>query len=216
MTLTARGILDTAANLGYRYDDAGSPSAATPAVATTPAPRDEALTARETLDALERLAVLSDTGLRALDLGPQGGALRGRLSEDGVALLSAPAAEENPARLSLVLADVELVAPGAYFAVYLNLPPGAAPDHTSLYYVGNLALFGSAQHTAHAAHAAPDTPGSEIMFDVTDTVRALQERGEWGDEFTLTFFRDGQSAAAPAPYEPSMFLRVGRALLLQF
>jgi alpha-glucosidase (family GH31 glycosyl hydrolase) len=51
---------------------------------------------------------------------------------------------------------------------------------------------------------------------VTDTVRALQERGEWSDEFTLTFFRDGQSAGAAAPTEPPVFLRVGRALLMQF
>jgi tyrosinase len=106
---------------------------------------------------------------------------------------------------------VQLVQPGAAFAVYLNLPPGAAPDATSRYYVGNLALFGPAAHAAHAAHG---TPGSEVLFDVTETVRALQERGEWGDEFTLTFVRHTRSA--PAPTEPAVFLRVGRVLLMQY
>ena len=213
VTLTARDILDTVTNLGYRYDDAGSTPPAGQAVAATPAASDEALPASQALDAMERLAVLSDTGLRAMNLGPQGGAMHGQLSEDGVALLRAPAPGESPTRLGLVLADVQLVQPGAYFAVYLNLPPGAKPDAKSLYYVGNIALFGPAQHAAHAAHG---TPGSEFMFDVTDTVRALQERGEWRDDFTLTFVRNNRSPSAPAPNEPSVFLQVGRILLIQF
>jgi tyrosinase len=216
VTLTAQDILDTTAALGYRYDDAGSTRPSAQAVAATRAASDEAMTASQELEAMERLEVLSDTGLRAVDLGPQGGEMHGRLSEDGVALMSAPATGESPTRLGLVIADVQLVRPGAYFAVYLNLPKGAAPDFTSIYYVGNIALLGSAQHAAHAAHAAHGTQGSEFMFDVTDTVRALQERGEWRDEFTLTFFRDGQSASAPAPNEPPVFLRVGRTLLIQF
>ena len=164
----------------------------------------------EALAAMERREVLSDTGLRVVNLGPQGGELHVKLSEDGVALLRAPATGESPRRLGLVIADVQLVHPDAYFAVYLNLPKGTAPDFTSIYYVGNIALFGPAQHTAHG------TPGSEFMFDVTDTVRALQERGKWRDDFTLTFVRDGQRAAAPAPNEPPVFLRVGRILLIQF
>ena len=167
----------------------------------------------EALAAMERREVLSDTGRRVVDLGPQGGELHVKLSEDGVALLRAPATGESPRRLGLVIADVQLVHPGAYFAVYLNLPPGAEPDAKSLYYVGNIALFGPAQHAAHAAHG---TPGSEFMFDVTDTVRALQERGEWRDDFTLTFVRNNRSPSAPAPNEPSVFLQVGRILLIQF
>jgi hypothetical protein len=65
-------------------------------------------------------------------------------------------------------------------------------------------------------HAEDGTPGSEVLFDVTDTVRALQGRGEWRDEFTLTFVRDGARAAAPAPTDPSVFLRVGRVRLIQY
>jgi tyrosinase len=216
VALTARNILDTATQLGYRYDDAGSARPATPTVAATRAVRDEALGVSQALDAIAQIVVLSDTGLRAVDLGPQGGELSVRLSEDGVALLSAPAPGAPPPRLGLILADVQLVQPGAYFAVYLNPPQGAEPDAQSHYYIGNLALFGTAQHAQHTAHTAHGTSGSEFMFDVTDAVRALQQRGEWRDPFTLTFFRDGKSAAAPAPHEPPVFLRVGRVLLMQF
>jgi tyrosinase len=211
VTLTARDILDTATQLGYRYDDASSLPPAGPAVAATQGASDEGLPASQALEALERLAVLSDSGLQAVDLGPQGGAVHGQLSEDGGALLRAPATGTSPARLGLVLADVQLVKPGASFAVYLNLPAGAAPDATSRYYVGNLALFGAAPHGEHAAHGLQ---GSEVLFDVTDTVRALQERGEWRDDFTLTFVRHTRSA--PTPTEPPVFLRVGRVLLMQF
>jgi tyrosinase len=211
VTITGQQILTTA-TLGYRYDDVGSPPPAPQAVAAPPAARDEAREVSQALATIERLAVLSDTGLQAVDFGPQGGALQVRLSEDGGALLSAAATGESPPRLSLVLADVQLVSPGAYFAVYLNLPPGTAPDAMSIYYVGNLALFGAAQHAQHAAHGMP---GREFMFDVTDTVRALQAQGEWRDEFTLTFFRNNRRAAAPAPTEPPGFLRIGRVLLMQ-
>jgi len=211
--LTAQDILDTATQLGYRYDDAGSTPPASQAVAAARAVSDEAPTASEALDAIERLAVLGDTGQGAVDLGPQGGVMQVRLSEDGVALLSAPVTGASPPRLSLVLADVQLVQPGAYFAVYLNLPLGAEPDAKSLYYVGNIALFGSAQHAQHAQHGMP---GREFMFDVTATVRALQEQGAWRDDFTLTFFRNNRSATAPGPHEPPVFLRVGRVLLMQF
>jgi hypothetical protein len=151
-----------------------------------------------------------------VELGPQGGTLASRLSEDGVAQLRASATGARPTtQLALVIADVQLVQPGAYFAVYLNLPPGAAPDATSPSYVGNLAVFGAAPHAAHATH---DTPGREVMFDVTDTVRALQERGEWREDFTLTFVRNNRRAATPAPAltEPPVVLRLGRVLLMQY
>jgi hypothetical protein len=164
----------------------------------------------EVLEAMERREVLADTGLRVIELSPQGGEMHIRLPEDGVPLLRAPAPGESPRRLGLVIADVQLVQPGAYFAVYLNIPKDVAPDFTSIYYVGNIALFGPAQHAAHG------TPGSKFMFDVTDTVRALQERGEWRDEFTLTFFRDGQSASTPAPKDPPVFIRFSRIRLIRY
>jgi hypothetical protein len=208
--LTARDILDTATQLGYRYEDAGSPAPAGQAVAA----RDDEQTASQALDAIERLAVLSDTGPHAVDLGPQGAVLSGNLSADGGTPLSAPTTAASPPRLGLVLADVQLVQPGASFAVYLNLPTGATPDPTSRYYVGNLALFGPAPHGEHGAHAAHGTPGSEVLFDVTETVRALQERGEWRAAFTLTFVR--HTRRAPARTEPAVFLRVGRVLLMQY
>ena len=76
----------------------------------------------EALEAMERREVLTDTGRRVVELGPQGGELHVMLPEARRALLRAPAPGERPRRLDLVLADVQLVHPGAYFAVYLNLP----------------------------------------------------------------------------------------------
>ena len=75
--------------------------------------------------------VLTDTGRRVVELGPQGGELHVRLPEAGGARLRVPAPGERPRRLGLVLADVQLVHPGAYFAVYLNLPKDAEPDFSA-------------------------------------------------------------------------------------
>jgi len=74
--------------------------------------------------------------------------------------------------------------PGTIFEVYANLPPDQAPDFRSVYFVGYITLFGLQPWDGvvlHGAHQAADQ-----RFDITRTVAALEVRGEWTGEFTVT------------------------------
>ena len=65
------------------------------------------------------------------------------------------------------------------YEVYLNLPEDQDPDYQSPHYVGNIGFFGmgtyEAEEEGHGGHPA------DMSFDVTDVVRALQERSEWSE-----------------------------------
>ena len=78
------------------------------------------------------------------------------------------------------------------YEVYLNLPEDQDPDYQSTYYVGNIGLFGmGTQQAEEGGHPA------DMSFDVSDVVRAPQERGNWNEaEARVSFVMRG--------LEPSM------------
>jgi hypothetical protein len=89
-------------------------------------------------------------------------------------------------RLWLVVEGLQLLRPGVYHQVYLNLPEGAEPDPQGPRFVGNLSLFG-----------APRDEPIEKAFDVTEKVRALGESALQGD-LRVTFVPGNPEAAGEA------------------
>lgn len=111
----------------------------------------------------------------------------------------------------LVLDDLELLAPGAFYQVYVNLPEGTEPDPEGPHFVGNLSLFGPASGPRGGGE---DPARHSASFDVSDTLRELASRGGWDGEVHLTFVR-GNPAPATAADEPEAFIRVGEVTVVR-
>lgn len=202
VTMTACEILNMATQLDYVYEGVpvenvmlcgegdAEPAAAPPGAGDTPLGR--------TLAAAER---------RGLSLGPGKTQLRIDLpSETARAMVSGPL--DSSPRYRLVLAGVRLIHPGAHYEIYMNLPAEAEPKPETPYFVGTLALFGH-------LHAEGDE-GATRTFDITEQVRALEEKGEWGGALRLTFVRGGaEFFAASAADEPSEYLTVGEVRVVE-
>lgn len=114
-------------------------------------------------------------------------------------------ADEERGRLRIVIEELVLLRPGAYYHVYLNLPEGQEPDPESRYFVGNIALFGEVR---------ADDPGGDRSFDVTDQIAWLRDRGEWAGRAELTFLRGNpQPPSAEVAHEG--FVRFRRVVLIR-
>lgn len=108
-------------------------------------------------------------------------------------------AAAGPGSLWLVIEGLQLLRPGVYHQVYLNLPEGAEPDPQGPHFVGNLSLYG-----------APRGEPLEKAFDVTDEVRALREDLREGG-LRVTFVPGNPEAAA----EAGPFLSLRRVKLVE-
>jgi plastocyanin len=184
--------------LGYRYDDdpeteptpiiaVTARALATPAAGTEP--RISALGENEQ-DAMIELGGERLTTMIELDPPAEAELTRIAMSE------ATPVADAADPRIALTLEGLrDTGSPGVTYEVYVNLPPDAEPDYRSEYFVGLIDLFGL---TAHEDHRSADRQS----FDITPTVRSLQERGEWPGELTITFVPQGlipPEGAADAP-----------------
>lgn len=177
VTLTGAQVVNTAAQLGYRYDDEGGPAAApVPVIAiagAAAAGERVAASAVETPVALRRAVVQVDVPV----------------APDARAKV---AAATQPGRTRLVLAVEDIAydaSPGVYYEIYLNLPAGTAPDPQGAHFAGTLALFALAPH-----HGEPAAQGVRQDYDVTAVAQALQAAGAWPDDHVaVTFVPRGAS-----------------------
>jgi hypothetical protein len=110
------------------------------------------------------------------------------------------AVAEQGGHLRLVIEGIQVLHPGAVYQVYLNLPPGKAPDPGGPYFVGNLSLYTE----------PGQTPDITRTYDVTEQVKALRRTGEWKGPVRLTFVRErlGQEPSASVPPAFLRFTRV--------
>jgi tyrosinase len=165
VTNTSGRVVDTAADLGYIYDDLSAP---TPrrrrgAVATEP-PADEPL---ELVGATEEgLQLTGQTETVAVPLAEPTGPLRRR----------GEAAE--PSRVYLNVENIEAERnPGLTYGVYLNAPDDDPTNEA--YHVGNVAFFGIERVSDVDREGGH---GLRYAFDVTDLVEQLREEGRWHPE----------------------------------
>jgi tyrosinase len=112
---------------------------------------------------------------------------------------------------TLVLEGIKLLRrPPAPLGVFLNLPPGTAPELNSPFYVGSLSLFkfdlgtgrlmahgDDPDHPDHAANAkAPD-----LRFDVSQVLERQRARGLWeGGAITVTVTTIGATSGGDTTY----------------
>jgi hypothetical protein len=175
VTMTGADVVDTAAQLGYVYDNVASLSPmAMDASAPPPPPSSEP----------PELVAASD---HSLELTGVPAAVSLTLPASTRAL--ADAAAEDPSRHLLVsVEDIEGEhAPGFGYAVFIDAP-GATEDATrERRHIGNVSFFGlETMNNPDIPHEGP--PGMRHVFDATTAVDALREQSRWDPEqVTVTF-----------------------------
>jgi len=200
---TGAEIVATASQLGYVYDGLGP---ALPGGLVEPPPVPKAAPRAMVAENVEPQVVLGDDPVTStLDM-PAGGA----------ALVDSTAGGEKP--LVLHVGEVSFDAqPELYYEIYLNLPPGAAPDPEGPHFVGNLPFFGLGGHAAEGeGHAALEAAHA---FDITRLVQALRQAGAFEGDPRVTFVRGRlkpppEAAGALVETPKAVPVRIGRIAIL--
>ncbi|GIG56919.1 hypothetical protein Lfu02_12910 [Longispora fulva] len=210
-TMTAADVLDTARQLGYRYDnlhevaptaDAGGPRARRSPTPGRPRPEPELLAASE------RGTTLTGTGVTVgIALDPA--------ARDTMAAAGAPRgagdAQEGEDRFALALEGVSVDRQvGEVYQVYMRPSADAADE----YFVANLSFFGAQPHVDNdeddAAHPGGDL---SMSFDITDIVRRLTADGRWDRSRVTVDLRpmgtSGIADAARPGHPPAVIRRFG-------
>ena len=186
-SLTGKQVVDTAAQLKYRYDDdpANPPRALMANASPTPvAP------ARP-----PQVYALMPPRANAVSLEQQQVMVPLKLTSSGETAIAPTVPSNKPLLLNVEGVDYDR-SPGVYYQVYLNLPPGTKPDPKGPYYVGNLSLFA--------------LKGGTRRFDVTKVVSNLKSQGLWkADQLAVTMIarssshpKNPSAAAAPIAGKP--------------
>ena len=168
ITMTGAEVVDSAAQLGYVYDDA---PASAPPMPPEFEPTPEPLRPPELAAASEQGVVLTGQPMEVPLIVPD-------TSRD---MLDATAGD-GPGRVYVNVDDIEAEQdPGLAYAVYLA---GATGERR---HVGNISLFGiSEMNDPDRPHAG--APGFRHIFNATDAVAQLRDEGAWDPSaFTVTF-----------------------------
>jgi tyrosinase len=159
-TMTPAGVVDSANQLQYVYDDLPAP--VTPVMSPTPTPPQP-----------PQLGGASDV---PVELSGQTASVQISVPQDLVGMVNDAAGGTGSMILNVedIAGDVD---PGMVYEVYLEVqsPSGGEPRRE---FIGNVTFFGLPNQTAtDADHTEP--PGLRHSFDITGTVNALAAAGDW-------------------------------------
>jgi len=177
----AAGVLDTATDLGYTYEDVGLPQSGLRRRRVQSEPPEHPAELVGATD--EPIELTGGTSKVAFPVNPASG----------------PAARvdgDHPERVYLTVEGIEGEDdPGVTYAVYVNLPDDDDPDEDpESFYAGNVSFFGI--ELVGAVDNDPAGHGLRRSFDITDLVEDLREEDNWDPgEMTVTFtpLRRGRS-----------------------
>src|SRR6266542_1842373 len=205
VTLSGADVVDSAAQLGYVYDDVPGPSERMPEMAAMPSgpsqPPELAAASEEPLELAGTTASVA-------------------LTVPGSAQSLAEAASDQERRVLVNVEDIEADRdPGLAYAVYLDVP---GDPHRERRHIGNVSFFGiETMNDPDRPHDG--APGFRHTFDATEVVKALKEQNLWDPaSMTVTFEPirvlppPGESLAAEAEAEasaPVPPVRIGRVSL---
>jgi tyrosinase len=198
----ASGVLDTAADLGYEYEDTRPPAPDRRSrgrrVPSEPPPDQPAELVGATEDPVE---LTGGTKRVTLSVGEPSGPARRRGGGE-------------PERVYLSVEGIEGERqPGVTYAVYVNLPDDADDDAVEGHYVGNVSFFGI-ERTGRV-DTDPAGHGMARSFDITGLVSELRDADRWDpDDVAVTFMplRRGsrRRRGAAEPEEEGPPVKVGR------
>jgi hypothetical protein len=192
ITLTGRQIVDTVAELNYRYDDDPMGMAQMrPAPIEHPTP----LKAARAIEARRVLATSQTTAPETrIELSNAPVTVSLPLSEAAATQLKAMIAPGAERKIVLQLEDIQSDKPaGFHYEVYINQPQGEEPNFQSANYVGTLSFFGLNPHSmASQGREADKTQKAMRGYDITKLVREMITRSSWNPkEISVTFVPRG-------------------------
>jgi hypothetical protein len=194
VTLSGADVVDSAAQLGYVYDDATAPSRRMVSVAATSPPQGppELVAASE-----QRLELTGSTSSVQLTVPTNTRSLVQAAGERGHVLVN--------------VEDIEAERdPGLGYAVYLEVP-GAEPD-SARQHIGNISFFGiKAMNDPDRVHQGE--AGFGQSFEATEAVKALREQGLWDPASVRVTFAPIRVLPPPGE-EPSEESRAAAAVAL--
>ena len=196
VTMAGRDVVDTAAQLQYRYDEAPPPESAAP-----PPPTRAGRVPESLVESGQRMELTGRTTRVAIPLTAlQQESLTGAAARGVVLTFEGVSYDKNP---------------GIYYEVYLGLPEGTVPDAESPHYAGNLAVFALKPHGGDQTEAA-EKPS--VTLDVTEAIAKLRQKNLLpAGQLPVTLVprglkRPGQAEAA-TPTEGAPALRFDRIRL---
>ncbi|MFL6197069.1 MAG: tyrosinase family protein [Thermoanaerobaculia bacterium] len=202
--MTGQQVVDTAAQLNYRYAPGSGDEA-------SPEAGGETLPAAPFTD--NKQTVVVDKAVNAR--------LKGARASVSVTVPATPEAVEG-GRLTLVLDGIKFGRPGVYYEVYANLPAGAQPNPLGPNYVGNVAVFGQLADgsSAHAGHNGEKSlqEDARLAYDVTRLMERLQSQPGFKDlklDFVPKGLEPAPGSAAPEAVAPAYEVRVARVRLVR-
>ena len=124
------------------------------------------------------LAQLNEARAAEIQAPPSAVSGRAELSAQAAELkLPLPEAARGPnPHLYLAFEDIAVDNSEGYYEIYINPPPGKAPDPSDPSYAGNLVLFGLTQQERAVRHLGMDMamPAPRRVFDVTRKLPQIQ------------------------------------------
>ncbi len=184
VAMTGAEVVDSAAQLGYVYDNVAATSVMSiesSSAAEPPEPSGPPELAAATDGAVELAGRIASVALNLPE------SMRGTV---------VAAAEDDARRMLISVEDIEGERnPGTTYAVYLDTP-GATTDVTrERRHIGNVSFFGiEVMNDPDRPHDG--APGLRHVFDATDAVDALREQGRWAPGRRRGDVRAARGAAA--------------------
>ncbi|MGH3870503.1 MAG: tyrosinase family protein [Pseudonocardiaceae bacterium] len=174
VTLTGAQVVDSAAQLRYRYDT--DPSVPALAVSMSDAAAPEPSEPPELAAATEQPLELTGAA-RSVEL---------TVPASTRSLLAGVSVQARAMYLNVEDIEAERN-PGIVYGVFLNMPPDDPAADRARYHVGNIALFGiEAMNDPDSEHGG--VPGFRHTFDITRIVNELRAADNWEPHaITVTF-----------------------------
>ncbi len=184
VTMSACQILNSATQLGYRYD---TDSASVGGLCSAPILADTHPTAVHTSHAQQKTIATRQANVV---LGERPVCVGMALGSAAKSALNSAAASDSTYILS-VEGITYTRQPGVHFEVYIDLPAGIGdPDWNGVHYIGNLSFFKTQSHRIGGSHTAHDNANQ--TFDITEVVRNLRARNLWNENrLSVTFVARG-------------------------
>lgn len=182
--------------LKYQYDKYYVPKKIVPLSAPGPALVAAAAVSKVTKLAAPEPVTLEDRA--RVQLAPPSSALATEATP-AARSLAAPSAPTRDVYLVLGAIMVHDATDTTY-NVFLDLPEGASADASDPHYAGTLHFFGAAGHEDHQGD------GHKTVFNVTDTVKYLQAKGQLTQAPTVTLIRQGGELGAAKPTVGQIYL----------
>lgn len=205
VTMTGQEVIDTAKQLGYKYDNncqnfefPPAPPKSSQEITTLSNPVEDASPGiPAVLSAIANPVLATEPVTLSIPVTTE---IRTRIET-----LVKSGAPEGSIMLTVHEMAVDK-GTGASYGIYLDLPEGVAPDRESEYYATELSFFGVGHH-GHRHDHDNEPQEHSLSFDITKVVSGLVGANKLlADQITVTFAntsaaRPDRAAPPPAPVE---------------